>query len=99
MRKSASILALASLVALGACQKTGDGEYKVATPDVDVKTDTTTIRTPDVDVGSKTDTISTPTVGTKPETLIVQKPVVGTKQTEVKTPTVDVNTPSERKNP
>lgn len=99
MRKFATIAALAATVTLGACQKTGEGEYKVATPDVDVKTDTTTIRTPSVDVGTKTDTINTPTVGTKPETLIVQKPVVGTKQTEVKVPTADVKGPNENRRP
>jgi hypothetical protein len=46
-----------------------------------------------VDVGSKTDTINTPVVGTKKDTIIVDRPVVGTKQTEVKTPTVNVNKP------
>ena len=94
MRKLA-LAAVVALSALGACQKTGEGEFKVATPDVDVNvsTDTATVRVPDVDVGSKIDTINTPTVGTKPETLIVNKPVVGTTQTEVRTPTVDVKRP------
>ena len=99
MRKTASILALASIAALGACQKTGEGEFKVTTPDVNVSTDTNTIRTPSVNVGSDVDTINTPVVGTKPETLIVNKPVVGTKKTEVRTPDVDVTTPGERRNP
>ncbi|HZF68693.1 MAG TPA: hypothetical protein VEZ47_11690 [Gemmatirosa sp.] len=99
MRKPLSILALAAVATLGACKKTGEGEFKVATPDVDVSTDTTTIRTPSVDLGTKTDTINTPTVGTKAETLIVQKPVVGTKKTEVQVPTADVKTPAERRNP
>ena len=99
MRKPLSILAIAAVATLGACKKTGEGEFKVATPDVDVSTDTTTIRTPSVDLGTKTDTINTPTVGTKAETLIVQKPVVGTKKTEVQVPTADVKTPAERRNP
>jgi hypothetical protein len=91
MRKA--LLGVALLVAVAACSKTGENEYQVKTPDVNVSTDSHTVRTPDVDVGTKTDTISTPVVGTQKETLIVNKPVVGTKQTEVKTPTVDVNKP------
>ena len=92
MRKA--LLGVALLVLpLSACSKTGENEYQVKTPDVNISSDTHTVRTPDVDVGTKTDTISTPVVGTQKETLIVNKPVVGTKQTEVKTPTVDVNKP------
>ena len=92
MRKA--LLGVALLVLpLSACTKTGENEYQVKTPDVNVSSDTHTVRTPDVDVGTKTDTISTPVVGTQKETLIVNKPGVGTKQTEVKTPTVDVNKP------
>ena len=97
MRKIAAALALAAVATLGACKKTGEGEYKVATPDIDVSTDTTTIRTPSVDVGTRIDTINTPTAGTVPETLIVQKPVVGTKKTEVRVPDVDVKGPNEKR--
>ena len=69
MRKIAFAATLAAVVALAACQKTGEGEYKVQTPDVDVNasTDTATIRTPSVDVGAKQDTVvvKTPTVDVK----------------------------------
>ena len=75
------------------CKKTGDNEYQVETPKVNVSTDTHTVTTPDVNVGTKTDTISTPVVGTKKDTIIVDKPVVGTKKAEVKTPTVKVTKP------
>jgi hypothetical protein len=92
MRKS--LLGVALLVLpLAACKKTGENEYQVKTPDVNVSADSHTVRTPDVDVGSKKDTISTPVVGTQPETVIVNKPVVGTKKTEVTTPTVKVTKP------
>ena len=92
MRKA--LLGVALLVLpISACSKSGENEYQVKTPDVNVSTDTHTVRTPDVDVGTKTDTISTPVVGTQKETLIVNKPVVGTKETEVKTPTVKVTKP------
>ena len=92
MRKA--LLGVALLVLpVAACKKTGENEYQVKTPDVNVSTDTHTVRTPDVDVGTKTDTINTPVVGTQKETLIVNKPVVGTKETEVKTPTVKVTKP------
>lgn len=79
MRKLALFSTLAAVVTLGACKKTGEGEYQVEKPVVGTQTDT--VHTPSVDVGTKTDTITTPTVGTK--------------QTEVKVPTVDVKSPSE----
>lgn len=93
MRMRASILAAASLVAIAACKKTGENEYQVQTPEVQVSTDTHTVSTPDVDVTSKVDTINTPTVGVQKDTIVVSKPVVGTKQTEVKTPDVQVKKP------
>lgn len=64
MRKAMAVVALAAVAALGACQKTGEGEYQVETPDVDVSTDTSTVRTPTIDAGVKTDTmiVKTPTV-------------------------------------
>lgn len=92
MRKT--LLGVALLVLpLAACKKTGDNQYQVKTPDVNITTDSHTVTTPSVDVGTRKDTINTPVVGTKPETLIVQKPVVGTKKTEVTTPTVKVRKP------
>jgi hypothetical protein len=92
MRKA--LLGVALLVLpVAACKKTGENEYQVKTPDVNVSTDSHTVRTPDVDVGTKQDTISTPVVGTKKDTLVVDKPVVGTKKTEVKTPSVKVTKP------
>ena len=92
MRKT--LLGVALLVLpLAACKKTGENEYQVKTPDVNVSTDSHTVRTPDVDVGSKLDTLNVPTVGTKKDTIVIDKPVVGTKKEEVKTPTVKVTKP------
>jgi hypothetical protein len=92
MRKT--LLGAALLVLpLAACKKTGENEYQVKTPDVNVSTDSHTVRTPDVDVGSKVDTLNVPVVGTKKDTIVIDKPVAGTKQTEVKTPTVKVTKP------
>ena len=67
MRKLIAVVALAAVSALGACKKTGEGEFQVKTPDVDVKTDTTTIQTPSVDVGTTKDTlvVDRPTVDVK----------------------------------
>lgn len=84
-------IALALVATLGACKKTGDGEYQVEKPVVGTQTDT--IHTPTVDVGTKVDSINTPTVGTTKDTLIVDRPTVGTKKTAVKVPTVDVKKP------
>ncbi len=92
MRKT--LLGVALLVLpLAACKKTGENEYQVKTPDVNVTTDSHTVRTPDVDVGSKVDTLNVPVVGTKKDTIVIDKPVVGTKKEEVKTPTVKVTKP------
>lgn len=59
MRRAMLLATLAAVTALGACKKTGENEMQVETPDVDVNvsTDTTTIRTPDVDVGTTQDTV------------------------------------------
>jgi hypothetical protein len=67
VRKLIAVMALTAVSALGACQKTGEGEYQVKTPDVDVKTDTTTIQTPTVDAGMTKDTliVDRPTVDVK----------------------------------
>jgi hypothetical protein len=92
MRKT--LLGVALLVLpVAACKKTGENEYQVKTPEVNVTTDSHTVRTPDVDVGTKTDTLNVPVVGTKMDTVVIDKPVVGTKKTEVKTPTVKVTKP------
>ena len=92
MRKT--LLGVALLVLpVAACKKTGENEYQVKTPEVNVSTDSHTVRTPDVDVGAKTDTLNVPVVGTKKDTIVIDKPVVGTKKAEVKTPTVKVTKP------
>jgi hypothetical protein len=83
VRKLAFAVALTAVSTLGACKKTGEGEYQVEKPVVGTTTDT--VHTPSVDVGAKTDTITTPTVGTK--------------KTEVKVPSVDVKSPNENKKP
>lgn len=59
MRRAMLLATLAAVTALGACKKTGENEMQVETPDVDVNvsTDTTTVRTPDVDVGTTQDTV------------------------------------------
>jgi len=67
VRKLVAVLALTAVSALGACKKTGEGEYQVKTPDVEVKADTHTIQTPSVDAGMKKDTliVDRPTVDVK----------------------------------
>ena len=92
MRKT--LLGVALLVLpLAACKKTGENEYQVKTPDVNISADSHTVRTPDVDVGTRTDTVNVPVVGTKKDTIVIDKPVVGTKKEEIKTPTVKVTKP------
>lgn len=76
MRKTTLVLAVAAIAALGACNKTGEDQYQVETPDVDVNvsTDTNTVRTPDVDVGTTRDT------------MIVNRPTVDVNRPEKKSP-------------
>ena len=62
MRKSMMVAALAAVTVLAACQKTGEGEYQVKTPDVDVNSKTTTVETPSVDVRPETSMVITPRV-------------------------------------
>ena len=63
VRRKLAVAAFAAVALLAACKKTGEGEYQVKTPDVDVSTDTTTIKTPDVDVTKDTVNVVTPKVG------------------------------------
>jgi hypothetical protein len=76
VRKIAFAAVIAAVTTVGACQKTGENEVQVQTPDVDVSTDTTTIRTPDVDVVKDTASVVTPDVDVKKDTSKVVVPKV-----------------------
>ncbi|MBA3496507.1 MAG: hypothetical protein M3Q93_05755 [Gemmatimonadota bacterium] len=80
MRKITLAASVAALVAISACNKTGEGEYEVQKPAIGTTTDT--IETPSIETGTRKDTISVPTVGTEKK--------------EVNVPDVDVKTPDER---
>ena len=83
MRNATLAAAIAAVVAVSACQKTGEGEYKVEKPVVGTETDT--VETPSVETGTAKDTLSVPDVD------------VNTEKKEVTVPKVDVKTPDERK--
>ncbi len=85
MRNVTLAAAIAAILAVSACEKTGEGEYEVQKPVVG--TETETVETPSVETGTATDTISVPDVDVD----------VNTEKKEVKVPTVDVETPDERK--
>lgn len=59
MRTMALLGLAAAAITLASCKKTGEGEYEVERPtmEVDVGRTADTIRTPDVDVGTTTDTL------------------------------------------
>jgi hypothetical protein len=76
VRKTALTLAIAALTAVAACKKTGENEFQVQTPDVDVKTDTTTIRTPDVDIVKDSAKVTVPKVDVKKDTATIPVPKV-----------------------
>jgi len=74
VRKTALTLAIAALTAVTACKKTGENEFEVQTPDVDVKTDT--VRTPDVDVVRDSAKVTVPKVDVRKDTATVTVPKV-----------------------
>lgn len=67
-------LAVLAVVALAACQKTGDNQYEVVRPGLV----TDTVTTPSVNVGTTTDTVNVPVVGTKK--VVVKRPTVDVKK-------------------
>ena len=66
MRKLSTITIIAAIATMAACTQTDEGEFQVETPDVDVSTDTSTVRTPDVDVSSDTLNVPVPDVDVNP---------------------------------
>jgi len=66
MRRLTAITIVAAITTLAACTKTGEGEYQVETPDVDVSTDTSTVNTPSVDVRTDTVEMEVPKVDVDP---------------------------------
>ncbi len=65
MQKLTLAVAIAALITLGACKKTGEGEYEVQKPVIGTETDT--VNTPSVETGTVEDTITIkrPTVDVK----------------------------------
>lgn len=63
MRKITLAAALVAVCTLGACKKTGEGEYQVEKPVVGTQTDT--VQTPSVEVGKDTHVVTTPDVDVK----------------------------------
>jgi hypothetical protein len=80
MTRKLLALAAAAVTMTTACKKTGDGEYQVMTPNVDVKADTHTVRTPTVDVVKDTAKIVTPNIDIKKDTSTVTVPKVRVKK-------------------
>ena len=71
MRKLTLAAGIAALVIIGACKKTGEGQYEVQKPTIGTTTDT--IETPSVETGTVKDTITVPTVGTEKKEVDVPK--------------------------
>ena len=81
MRTLTLAAAAAAILAAGACNKTGEGEYEVKKPVVGTETDT--VETPSVETGTVKDTIDVPKVTTEKK--------------EVELPKAEVKTPEERR--
>ena len=77
MQRVAIAVALAAVALLGACKKTGEGEYEVQRPTIGTTTDT--VHTPSVEVGTDTHTVTTPKVEVKKDSTRVVTPKVQVK--------------------
>jgi acyl-CoA hydrolase len=78
VRKLAAVAAIAAVVSISACKKTGDGEYQVEKPVVGTQTDT--IHTPTVDVGTQTTTVAVPKVEVKKDSATIKTPTITVKK-------------------
>ena len=78
MRKTMIVLTLAAAVSMGACKKTGEGEYEVQKPVIGTQTDT--VHTPSVEVGTDTHTVTTPKVEVKKDSTHIVTPKVTVKK-------------------
>ena len=78
MHRVAITAALAAVALLGACKKTGDGEYEVTRPTIGTTTDT--VRTPEVSVGTDTHTVTTPKVEVRRDSARIVTPKVRVKR-------------------
>lgn len=61
--RAAMVATLVALSALGACKKTGEGEYEVQKPIIGFETDT--VKVPEVEVKQDTHVVVTPDVDVK----------------------------------
>jgi hypothetical protein len=87
MRTSTLLLAAASVLALGACSRTSDGDVVIDRPsDIDVQTTKDTLHMPSVT--TRTDTVNSPVIGVQKDTIVVSKPVIGTQKKAVKVPEI-----------
>ena len=77
MQRVAIAVALAAVALLGACKKTGEGEYEVQRPTIGTTTDT--VHTPSVEVGTDTHTVTTPKVEVRRDSTRVVTPKVQVK--------------------
>jgi hypothetical protein len=64
-------VALAALTAVGACKKTGEGQYEVQKPVIGTESDT--VNTPSIETGTVKDTVTVPTVETKKKEVTLPK--------------------------
>jgi len=78
VRQIAFAAMIAAVTTLSACKKTGENEYQVKTPDVDVNVsmDSSTVRTPDVDVVTDSAKVVTPDIDVKKDTSTIAVPKV-----------------------
>ncbi len=71
MNKLTVAVALAALIAVGACKKTGEGQYEVQKPVIGTESDT--VNTPSIETGTVKDTVTVPTVGTEKKEVTLPK--------------------------
>ncbi len=78
MRRITVAAAAIAVCTLGACKKTGEGEYEVQKPVVGTVAET--VKTPTVSVGTDSAKVVTPKVEMKKDTAMVKYPTVKVKK-------------------
>lgn len=80
MKKVMAAIALVSTVALGACKKTGEGEYQIEKPVMGTVTDTLAV--PTIDVGTQETQVSVPKIEVNKDPVTIKVPKIEIKSAD-----------------
>lgn len=78
MKKALALVAISSLLTVGACSKTESGDLEVEKPVVGTVTDTVSV--PTLDVGTQTQQVAVPNVEVKTDSVTIKTPTIEIKR-------------------